>query len=97
MATHTTGDWRELFDVALFEPNRVKLRRRIECAKHAINNRLDVLMNDKNENGRMVSERIALSDALNTLVELHEIVFARKASPKVGRRDDIAAGQADLR
>jgi hypothetical protein len=54
-------------------------------------------MNDKNENGRMVSERIALSDALNTLVELHEIVFARKASPKVGRRDDIAAGQADLR
>jgi hypothetical protein len=92
-----TADWRELFDIALFEPNRVKLRRRIERAKHAINNRLDVLMHDKNENGRMVSERIALIDALTTLAELHNIVFAEKASPKVGRRDDMAAGQADLR
>jgi hypothetical protein len=26
MATYDTGNWRELFDVALFEPNRVKLR-----------------------------------------------------------------------
>jgi hypothetical protein len=91
------GDWRELFDVALFEPNRVKLRRRIERAKQAINDRLDVLKHDKNENGILVSERIALSDALTTLAELHNIVFARTASPKVGRRDDIAAGQADLR
>ncbi len=97
MATHNTGDWRELFDIALFEPNRVKLRRRIERAKHAINNRLDVLMHDQNENGRMVSERIALSDALNTLPELHEIVFARKCEPKVARREDNAAGQAELR
>jgi hypothetical protein len=91
------GDWRELFDVALFEPNRVKLRRRIERAKQAINNRLNILRDDKNENGRLVSERIALSDALTTLAELHNIVFTRTASPKVGRRDDIAAGQADLR
>jgi hypothetical protein len=91
------GDWRELFDVALFEPNRVKLRRRIERAKQAINNRLDVLRHDQNENGRLVSERIALSDALTTLVELHNIVFTRTASPKVGRRADLAAGQADLR
>ena len=97
MATHNTGDWRELFDIALFEPNRVKLRRRIERAKHAINNRLDVLMHDQNENGRMVSERIALSDALNTLLELHEIVFARKSRPKVARQEDIPAGQAELR
>ena len=97
MATNTTGDWRELFDVALFEPNRVKLRRRIERAKQAINNRLDVLRHDNNENGRLVSERIALGDALTTLAELHNIVFTRTASPKVGRRDDRAAGQADLR
>ena len=91
------ADWRELFDVALFEPNRVKLRRRIERAKQAINNRLDVLRHDQNENGRLVSERIALSDALTTLAELHNIVFTQTASPKVGRRDDLAAGQADLR
>jgi hypothetical protein len=97
MATNITGDWRELFDVALFEPNRVKLRRRIERAKQAINNRLDILRHDNNENERLVSERIALSDALTTLAELHNIVFARTASPKVGRRDDTAAGQADLR
>jgi hypothetical protein len=90
-------DWRELFDVALFEPNRVKLRRRIERAKQAINTRLDVLRQDKNEDGRLVSERIALGDALTTLAELHNMVFARTTSPKVGRQDDIAAGQADLR
>ena len=93
-----TRDWRDLLDVALFEPNRVKLRRRIERAKQAINTRLDVLRQDNNnENGRLVSERIALSDALNTLAELHNIVFARTAGPKVRRRDDTAAGQADLR
>ena len=92
-----TRDWRDLLDVALFEPNRVKLRRRIERAKQAINTRLDVLRQDNNENGRLVSERIALSDALTTLAELHNIVFARPASPKVRRQDDTAAGQADLR
>ena len=30
MATADTRDWGELFDAALFEPNRVKLRQRIE-------------------------------------------------------------------
>jgi hypothetical protein len=90
-------DWRDLFDIALFEPNRVKLRRRIERAKQAINDRLDILRNDKTENERLLSERIALGDALTTLAELHNIVFARTTSPKVERRDDIAAGQADLR
>ena len=94
MATNTRGDWRELFDVALFESNRAKLRRRIERAKHAINSRLDILMSDKNENGRIVSERIALSDALTTLAELHKIVYARKSSPSVRRQDDGATGQA---
>jgi hypothetical protein len=93
MPTINSGDWRELFDVALFEPNRVRLRQRIEQAKHAIKNRLDVLMNDQSENGRIVSERIALSDALTTLAELHKIVYARKSSPSVRRQDDRATGQ----
>jgi hypothetical protein len=97
VAAKITGDWRELFDVALFEPNRVRLRQRIERSKLAIRNRLDILMNDQSENGRVIAERIALSDALTTLAELHKIVYARKASPKVGCQDDRAAGQADLR
>ena len=97
MSTTDTGDWRELFDVALFEPNRVRLRQRIEHAKHAINSRLDFLMNDQSENGRIVAERIALSDALTTLAELHKIVYARKSSPSVRRQHDRAAGQADPR
>jgi hypothetical protein len=96
MATNPAGDWRELFDVALFEPNRVKLRQCIAHAKHAINNRLDVLMNDQSENGRIISERIALSDALTTLAQLHKIVYARKSSASVGRQEGRAAGQADL-
>ena len=97
MSTTNAGDWRELFDVALFEPNRVRLRQRIEHAKHAINNRLDLLMNDQSENGRIVAERIALSDALTTLAELHKIVYSRKSSPSPKRQDDRAAGPADLR
>jgi hypothetical protein len=96
MAINNTGDWRELFDVALFEPNRVRLRQCIEHAKHAINNRLDVLMNEQSQNGRMISERIALSDALTTLAELHNIVYARKSGASVRRQDGRAAGQADL-
>lgn len=96
MPTTDTGDWRELFDVALFEPNRVRLRQCIEHAKHAINNRLDVLMNEQGENGRIVSERIALSDALTTLAELHKIVYSRKSNPSVKRHDDRATGHADL-
>ena len=61
MTTNDTGDWRDLFDVALFEPNRVKLRKRIEHARQAINDRLGVLMNQQGEGGREVSERIALN------------------------------------
>jgi hypothetical protein len=89
MTMHTTVDWRELFDVALFEPGRARLLQRIEHAKQAINRRLDVLMNDQSENGRASSERIALSDALTTLAELHRIVYARKVN--VGRENHNAA------
>jgi hypothetical protein len=91
MATNDTGDWRELFDVALFEPNRVKLRQRIEHARHAINNRLDALMKDQNENGRSISEHIALRDALATLADLYKIAYARKRSANVGG-EGAAAG-----
>jgi hypothetical protein len=83
MATNDTGDWRELFDAVLFEPNRVKLRQRIEHARHAINNRIDALMKDQSENGRSISEHIALRDALTTLAELHKIAYARKPSASV--------------
>ena len=91
MTTNDTGDWRDLFDVALFEPNRVKLRKRIEHARQAINERLEVLMNQQGESGRDMSERIALNDALTTLTELHKIVYARKASVHVGGEGGRAA------
>ena len=85
MTTNDTTDWRDLFDVALFEPNRGKLRKRIEHARHAINNRLEALMRLPGESGRDMSERIALDDALTTLTELHRIVYTRKPSTQVGR------------
>jgi hypothetical protein len=91
MTTNDTGDWRDLFDVALFEPNRAKLRKRIELARHAINDRLEVLMKLQSESGRDMSERIALNDALTTLTELHQIVYARKPSAHVGREGGRAA------
>src|SRR5260370_26641555 len=78
MAANDMGDWRELFDVALFEPNRVKLRQRIERANDAINTRIDALMTDQNENGGGISEYIALRDALTTLADRN--VF-RDAAP----------------
>ena len=83
MATNDTGDWRELFDVALFELNKVKLRQRIEHARRAINNRLDALMKDQNESGRSNSEHIALRDALTTLAELYKIAYVRKPSASI--------------
>jgi len=91
MTANETGDWRDLFDVALFEPNRVKLRKRIEHARHAINERLDVLMKQPSEGGRDMSEQIALNDALITLTELHRIVYARKPGAHVGGEDGRAA------
>ena len=91
MTTNDMGDWRDLFDVALFEPNRVKLRKRIERARQAINERLDVLMSQHGESGRDMSERIALNDALITLTELHKIVYARKPNTHVGGEGGRAA------
>ena len=91
-ATNDTRDWRELFDVALFEPNRVKLRQRIEHAKHAISDRLHALMEDQDENGRSISEHIALRDALTTLAELHKIAYARKPGARVGGEGGRVAG-----
>jgi hypothetical protein len=84
MTTNDMGDWRDLFDVALFEPSRSKLRKRIEHARQAINERLEVLMNQQGESGRDISERIALNDALTTLTELHRIVYTRKPNTHVG-------------
>jgi hypothetical protein len=92
MATNDTGEWRELFDVALFEPNRVKLRQRIERARQAINNRMDALLTDQSESGRIISERIALSDALTTLAELHTIIYARKPAASARGQSGRAAG-----
>jgi hypothetical protein len=91
MATNDTGDWRDLFDVALFEPNRVKLRKRIERARNAINERLHFLMGQQGESGRDMSERIALNDALTTLTELHRIVYTRKPNTQVGGEGGRAA------
>jgi len=84
MAANDMGDWRELFDVALFEPNRVKLRQRIERAKDAINARIDTLMKDRDQNGSGISEHIALRDALTTLADLQKVAYARKPGGSVG-------------
>lgn len=92
MATNHPADWRELFDGALFEPNRVKLRQRIEHARNAINSRLDALTKDPGDSGKNASERIALRDALTTLAELHKIAYTRKASASLGREGGRAAG-----
>jgi hypothetical protein len=111
MATKIATDWQELFDVALFEPKGARLRQCIEHAEHAIKNRLDVLMNDllthdaltndRSQSGRIVSERIALSDALTTLAELHNMVFCpeikvRKSSASVRRENSRTADPAKL-
>jgi hypothetical protein len=92
MPTNDTGDWRELFDVALFEPNKVKLRQRIERAKHVINDRLGALTKDQNEPERNIPEQIALRDALTTLAELHKIASARKANSSVHGERGRATG-----
>jgi hypothetical protein len=95
MAKKNNGDWRDLFDVALFEPNRAKLRRCIEHAKHAINHQLEALTHDP-DGGGTTAERIALSDALTTLAELHKIVFARKPGAKARRQEDRTVSEAGL-
>lgn len=102
MSINITGDWRELFDVALFEPNRARLRQRIKNAKNAIRNRLDALMLEvpadaQDESERIASERLALSDALTTLAELHKIVYPRKSRPAIQSEEGKASGQSGPR
>ncbi len=63
MTPNDVGNWRELFDVALFEPNRVKLRLRIERAKDAINTRIDALMKDQMKMGAGAASRNTLRSA----------------------------------
>jgi hypothetical protein len=93
MTANHVGNWRELFDVALFESNRVKLRQRIERAKDAINTRIDALTKDQNENGGGISEYIALRDALTTLADLYKIAYARKPGVSVsGKGGRATAG-----
>ena len=83
MAINYTGEWRELFDVALYELNTVKMRQQIELAREAINNQIQNLMKEENENGRTVTERIELRDALITLDDLYKMAYTRKPSGSV--------------
>src|SRR6266849_3607078 len=88
MAANNTDNWSELLDVALFEANRVNLRKRMEHATDAIHRRMEELQKD--ENAGSISERVALRNALATLADLQKIAFARKPSGRVSR----GSGQA---
>jgi hypothetical protein len=86
MATNDPRNWSELLDVALFEPNRVNLRQRIEHAKNAIHTRMEEMRKEENENvGSSISEGVALRNALTTLADLHNIAYPRKPSGRVIR------------
>jgi hypothetical protein len=90
MATNDPTNWSELLDVALFEPDRVELRQRIEQAKDAIQKRMEEILKNENQNaGSSISERVALRNAL-TMADLHNIAYARKPSRSVSRQ----SGQA---
>jgi hypothetical protein len=88
MATNDTKDWSELFDVALFEANRINLPQRMESATNAIHRRMNELLED--ENAGSISERIALRNALTTLADLQKIASVRKPNGTVNR----GSGQA---
>ena len=88
MATNDTKGWSELLDVALFEANRVNLRKRMEHATEAIHRRMEELLNDQDASS--ISERLALRNALETLADLQRIAYARKPSGSVRRE----SGQA---
>ena len=88
MATNDTKDWSELFDVALFEANRINLPQRMERATNAIHRRMEELLED--ENAGSISERIALRNALTTLADLQKIASVRKPNGTVNR----GSGQA---
>jgi hypothetical protein len=83
MAANNTKDWSDLLDVALFEADRVSLRRRMEHATEAIHKRMEELQKD--EHPGSISERLALRNALTTLADLQKIVYARKPSGSVRR------------
>ena len=83
MATNDTKDWSELFDVALFEANRINLPQRMERATNAIQRRMEELFED--ENAGSISERIALRNALTTLADLQKIASVRKPNGTVNR------------
>ena len=83
MATNGTKDWSELLDVALFEADRVNLRKRIQHATDAIRRRMEELLED--EHAGSISERVALRNALTTLADLQKIAHVRKPSGKVSR------------
>ena len=88
MATNDTKDWSELLDVALFEADRVNLRRRMEHATDAIHRRMEELLKD--EHAGSISERVALRNALTTLADLQKIAYARKPSGRVSRESGRA-------
>ncbi len=83
MATNESKGWSELLDVALFEPDRVNLRQRMEHATDAIHRRMEELLKD--ESAGSISERVALRNALTTLTDLQKIAYARKPSGRVSR------------
>ena len=88
MTTNDNKDWSELFDVALFEANRINLPQRMERATNAIHRRMEELLED--ENAGSISERIALRNALTTLADLQKIASVRKPNGTVNR----GSGQA---
>jgi hypothetical protein len=88
MATNDTKHWSDLFDVALFEADRVHLRRRMDHATEAIHRRMEELLNDQDAGS--VSERLALRNALETLADLQKIAYARKPSGSVSREGSRA-------
>jgi len=90
MATNDTKGWSELFDVALFEADRVNLRQRMELATEAIHRRMEELLTD--ENADSTSERVALRNALMTLADLQKIAYTRKPSASVRREGGQAIG-----
>jgi len=83
VATNDTNDWSDLFDVVLFEADRVSLGQRMEHATDAIHRRMEELLKD--EHAGSISERVALRNALTTLADLQKIAYARKPNGRVSR------------
>ena len=88
MVTNDTKGWSELLDVALYEANRINLRKRMEHATDAIHRRMEELLNDQDANS--ISERLALRNALETLADLQKIAYSRKPSGRASRESGRA-------